>query len=231
MNAQAYIYRRFSTDEQEFGSSETLVRQLERCQAMAVARGWTVVEILTDKGRSAFKGEHLLPDADLGRFMIRLRHGEIPSETILIADNLSRLSRLPVDEAQAWIYEVNKAVLGVFLLGRWLLRNATGGAKAEGQADGPVINPRTSKPFGEGMGIYSTFNVPEEARDTIERAIQNDMFKPKGKTEEGRELLYITTPTQDWLAVVEVTDAIMITAAYKTSADTVDQQVADYLSA
>jgi len=115
MNAEAYIYRRFSTDEQEFGSSETLVRQLERCQAMAVARGWTVVEILTDKGRSAFKGEHLLPDADLGRFMIRLRHGEIPSETILIADNLSRLSRLPVDEAQAWIYEVNKAGVAIAL--------------------------------------------------------------------------------------------------------------------
>ncbi|MGX1803013.1 hypothetical protein ACWIDJ_11840 [Brevundimonas naejangsanensis] len=130
------------------------------------------------------------------------------------------------------IFGLLTTILGVFLLGRWLLRKATGGGmKPEGQADGSVINPRTSKPFGEGMGIYSTFNVPEEARDTIERAIQNDMFKPKGKDDEGRELLYITTPMQDWLAVVEVTDAIMVTAAYKTTAQTVDKDVADYLSA
>ena len=130
------------------------------------------------------------------------------------------------------IFGLLTIILGVFLLGRWLLRKATGGeAKPEGQAGDPVIDPRTSKPFGQGLGIHSTFNVPEEARDTIERAIQNDMFKPKGKTEEGRELLYIQTPMQDWIAVVEVTDAIMITAAYETSAETVDQQVADYLSA
>lgn len=81
------------------------------------------------------------------------------------------------------------------------------------------------------MGIFSTISVPEEARDVIERAIQNDMFKPKGKTEQGRQLLYIQTPTQDWLAVVQVTDAIMVMSAYKTTAETVDKQAADYLSA
>lgn len=132
------------------------------------------------------------------------------------------------------IFGLLTIILGIFLLGRWLLRKATGeGAKPEGQANGAddSTDPRAGLKIGEGMGIYSTFNVPEEARDTIERAIQNDMFKPKGKTEEGRELLYIQTPTQDWLAVVEVTDAIMITAAYRTTAETVDKQVADYLSA
>ncbi len=128
------------------------------------------------------------------------------------------------------IFGLLTIILGVFLLGRWLVKKMSGGPKPQGHADIPVIDPRTSKPFGQGMGIYSTFNVPEQARDTIERAIQNDMFKPKGKTDEGRELLYITTPAQDWLAVVEVTDAIMVTAAYKTTAEAVDKQVADYLS-
>lgn len=52
------IYRRFSTDEQETGLGETLTRQLERCQAFAVAQGWNIIgEPLTDKGRSAFKGD------------------------------------------------------------------------------------------------------------------------------------------------------------------------------
>lgn len=112
---QALIYRRFSTDEQEFGSSDTLARQLERSQAMAKAKGWTVTEVLTDKGRSAYKGHHLLPDAELGKFMTRLRSGEFAKGTVLIADNLSRLSRRPVDEALAWIYEINAAGITIAL--------------------------------------------------------------------------------------------------------------------
>lgn len=78
---EALIYRRFSTDEQEFGSSDTLARQLERCQDMAKAKGWTVTDVLTDKGRSAYKREHLLPDAELGKFMTRLRSGEFAKGT------------------------------------------------------------------------------------------------------------------------------------------------------
>lgn len=112
---EALIYRRFSTDEQEFGASDTLARQLERCQDMAKAKGWTVTDVLTDKGRSAYKREHLLPDAELGKFMTRLRSGEFAPGTILIADNLSRLSRYPIDEAQAWIFEVNQAGLEIAL--------------------------------------------------------------------------------------------------------------------
>ncbi len=58
---------------------------------------------------SAFKGEHLRPEAGLGQFLERLRHGEFAPGTVLVADNLSRLSRRPVDEAMAWIYEVTRA--------------------------------------------------------------------------------------------------------------------------
>ena len=128
------------------------------------------------------------------------------------------------------IFGLLTIVLGIFLLGRWAWRKmSAGGQSIEGQDD--ASDPRTGLKIGEGMVIFSMVGVPEEARDVIERAIQNDNFKPKGKAEEGLELLHIQTPTQDWLAVVEVTDAILITSARKTSADTVDQQVADYLSA
>ncbi len=127
------------------------------------------------------------------------------------------------------IFGLLTIILGVFLLGRWILRKLLEGGQAV--SNGDPTDPRTGFKIGDGMGIFSTFSVPEETRDVIERAIQNDNFKPKGKTEDGRELIYIQTPTQDWLAVVEVTDAIMVTAAYKTSAERVDQDVADYLSA
>lgn len=105
----AIIYRRFSSDEQEKGSSDTLARQQERCEALALARGWKVAETITDRGMSAFKGEHLRPEAGLGQFLERLRRGEFAPGTVLVADNLSRLSRRPVDEAMAWIYEVTRA--------------------------------------------------------------------------------------------------------------------------
>ncbi|MFW2346402.1 MAG: recombinase family protein [Brevundimonas mediterranea] len=104
---EAIVYRRYSTDEQRDGSAQTLEAQLERCQDFAKARGWQITEILTDEGKSAYKGHHLLPDADLGKFVARLRQGEIARGTVLIADNLSRLSRRPVDEAMAWVHEVN----------------------------------------------------------------------------------------------------------------------------
>ncbi|MEB3029761.1 recombinase family protein, partial [Parvimonas micra] len=86
--------------------------QLERCQAFAESKGYVVTEVLTDAAKSAYKAEHLLPDADLGQFVTRLRRGEIATGTMLIADNISRLSRRPVDEAMAWVHEVNgKGVL------------------------------------------------------------------------------------------------------------------------
>lgn len=109
---QAIIYRRYSSDEQGDGSAQTLEAQLERCQAFAETKGYVVTEVLTDAAKSAYKAEHLLPDADLGQFVTRLRQGEIATGTMLIADNISRLSRRPVDEAMAWVHEVNgKGVL------------------------------------------------------------------------------------------------------------------------
>lgn len=121
-------------------------------------------------------------------------------------------------------------LLGLFLLARLAWRKVSGNPSADTSKQMLGGQPSAFS-RGRGMAIYSTVNVPAQARDLIERAIQNDNFKPKGKTGSGRELIYIPTPTQDWLAVVEVTDAIMVTAAYPTSADKVDQQVADYLAA
>ncbi len=102
MSENVLIYRRFSSDEQEQGDS--LTRQSRACEQFVQARRWTVTGTLTDKGKSAFKGEHLLPDAELGQFAAQVERGEIPPGTILLAERLDRLSRRPVEEAMAWIH-------------------------------------------------------------------------------------------------------------------------------
>jgi hypothetical protein len=119
-------------------------------------------------------------------------------------------------------------LLGLFLLGRWGWRKLSGAGPHRDQ--NAATAARTNMPSGHGMSIFSALSVPEEARDVIERAIQHDNFKPKGRTEAGWELLYVQTPTQDWLAVVEVTDAIMVMSAFKTTAGAVDQHATEYLA-
>ncbi|PZR32610.1 recombinase family protein [Caulobacter segnis] len=104
MSANVLIYRRFSTDEQEQG--DTLTRQSRMCEQFAQGKGWSVTGTLTDRGKSAFKGEHLLPDAELGQFAAKVERGEIPRGTVLLAERLDRLSRRPVQEAMAWIHGI-----------------------------------------------------------------------------------------------------------------------------
>lgn len=110
MTAQAYVYRRYSTDEQGYGAAETLVRQKMACDALIAKHGWTVVgEPLTDKGKSAFKGEHLSPTAELGKFVAAVASGEVSKGSVLVAERLDRLSRRPVGEAMAWIHRLTEA--------------------------------------------------------------------------------------------------------------------------
>lgn len=111
----AIIYRRFSTDEQEKGSGETLQRQLDRCNVMASERGWNVVEIITDKGLSAYKGDHLKPDAGLGSFVARVGAGEFPNGVVLLAERSDRLSRRKVGEFMAWVHAMTMAGIQIAL--------------------------------------------------------------------------------------------------------------------
>ena len=98
------MYRRFSSDEQERGDS--LTRQTRECERYARTMGWTISATLTDKGRSAYAGDHLKPDAELGIFIARLDRGEISNGSILLVERLDRLSRRPVAEAMSWLYSL-----------------------------------------------------------------------------------------------------------------------------
>lgn len=99
----AYIYIRFSTPKQEQGDSYE--RQMSDAQACCDRRGWNVVEIVSDLGRSAYKGDHL-KGGNLGKWADRVYSGEIPRGSILVVEQLDRLSRQGHRAALRWMEDI-----------------------------------------------------------------------------------------------------------------------------
>jgi DNA invertase Pin-like site-specific DNA recombinase len=100
-NALAYI--RFSTPKQERGDS--LERQQADIRAYCDRKGWPVVEWISDKGRSAYKGDHL-HGGNLGKLTKRIEAGEFPHGTVLVVEKLDRLSRQGHRLARRWLETV-----------------------------------------------------------------------------------------------------------------------------
>lgn len=95
---KAYSYIRFSTPEQLKGDS--LRRQKEASEKYAKEKGLTLDTTLNmqDLGLSAFKGTNKTKGA-LGQFLQLVKEEKIPKGSILIVENLDRLSREQVSEA------------------------------------------------------------------------------------------------------------------------------------
>ncbi len=106
----AYIYIRFSTPKQEAGSS--FERQLSDCRAYVARMGWNEVEVITDLGRSAWKGVHL-KSGNLGKFAARIMTHELPNDGVLVVEELDRLSRQKARVTQRWIEDVCDAGMRV----------------------------------------------------------------------------------------------------------------------
>ena len=87
---KAYSYIRFSRPEQEMGDSER--RQLEASRKYAKENGFILDETLTDRGLSAYHGTHR-NKGHLGEFLKLAESGQIPEGSLLIVENLDRLSR------------------------------------------------------------------------------------------------------------------------------------------
>ena len=87
-----YSYIRFSTPEQAMGDSER--RQLEAARAFAAEKGLPFDESLrmTDRGVSAYRGTHRSKGA-LGHFLARVERGEVPPGSVLVVENVDRLTR------------------------------------------------------------------------------------------------------------------------------------------
>ena len=92
---KAYSYIRMSSEKQLKGDS--LERQVEKTKKYADEHGWILDDSLRDLGVSAFKGKNV-EDGALGRFIELCESGEITRGSILIVENLDRMSRQrPID--------------------------------------------------------------------------------------------------------------------------------------
>ena len=114
MKPKAYSYIRFSTLEQKAGDS--LRRQIEAAEKWARDHGYELDDSLKpDEGLSAFRGYHRIKGA-LGQFMKAVEEGKIPVGSILIVENLDRLSRQEVMPALGQFTDIlNKGIKVVTL--------------------------------------------------------------------------------------------------------------------
>lgn len=104
MPTPVYAYVRFSTKAQEMGTS--IKRQREAIADHCADNGWVVDEEITDLGRSGFKGDHLRDAAGLGSFANRVRAGTVPTGSILVVENIDRLSRKEPIDVFNWMQEM-----------------------------------------------------------------------------------------------------------------------------
>jgi DNA invertase Pin-like site-specific DNA recombinase len=94
---QVDSYARFSTPQQKLGDSER--RQIEAAQAYCAENGLTLNISMLDEGMSGYHGTHRSKGA-LGRYIERVEAGKIARGSILIIEDLDRLSREVTSEAQ-----------------------------------------------------------------------------------------------------------------------------------
>ncbi|MHC4397628.1 MAG: recombinase family protein [Planctomycetota bacterium] len=87
---KVYSYDRWSKPSQDDGDSER--RQSEIARAFAKREGLKFDETLQDKGLSGFHGTHRKRGA-LGRFLEAVEAGDVPRDSILVVENIDRLSR------------------------------------------------------------------------------------------------------------------------------------------
>ena len=113
--AKALSYIRFSTPGQKLGDS--LRRQTERTAAYCVEHGLDLDETLRDEGVSGFRGKHVGRRGALGRFLARVKAGEIPRGSVLIVEAFDRLSRQTPREALAQFLDlINAGIVVVTLI-------------------------------------------------------------------------------------------------------------------
>lgn len=112
MPRRAYSYSRVS---QYHTGSTSIERQETFAETICREEGWTLDDTLVfvDKGRSAFRGKNRTATGDLTRCLNAIESGRIAPGSVLIVENIDRLSRQEVDTAYDLFRSILKA--GVWL--------------------------------------------------------------------------------------------------------------------
>lgn len=105
MTIPAYIYARFSSQEQGKGTS--LKRQFDHCRAYIKSRDWEYPDFekgsperdIADEGRSAYSGANRQPGGQLYEFERQAKLGHFRNGAVLVLEHLDRLTRQGWEEA------------------------------------------------------------------------------------------------------------------------------------
>jgi len=110
---KAYSYLRFSNIEQLKGDSQR--RQLDGSRQWCSENDVELVEEMQDHGISAFRGKNRMLGV-LGKFLELVRMDKIDKHSILIVENIDRLSREKVLEALTLYMELIKSEISIVTL-------------------------------------------------------------------------------------------------------------------
>jgi DNA invertase Pin-like site-specific DNA recombinase len=103
----AYVYVRFSHEDQLLGDSER--RQNESAEVYAREHGMSIdYSLKPDRAISAFRGKHR-KKGNLAAFVKKIQSGEVKPGSALIVESLDRLSREEPEEALFFLLELVRA--------------------------------------------------------------------------------------------------------------------------
>jgi DNA invertase Pin-like site-specific DNA recombinase len=110
---KAYSYQRFSSIKQKDGDSTK--RQTDAAENFCNQFGLTLVDTFRDEGMSGFKGKNFSNESALSAFLKLVESGAVESGSVLVVENMDRLSRQSILPCMTKFMEIiNKGVsLGV----------------------------------------------------------------------------------------------------------------------
>jgi DNA invertase Pin-like site-specific DNA recombinase len=112
MPPRAFSYGRISRQKR---SSISIARQGASADDLCVEYGWNLDDTLvfTDRNRSGFHGANRAPTAALTRCLKAIEDGDIPRGSVLIIENLDRLSRQDVKKAYRLFLDILEAGVSI----------------------------------------------------------------------------------------------------------------------
>jgi len=182
---KAIIYARWSSLEQGKGSS--LKRQTDICRSFCVEQGWEIDLTLQDEGKSAYTGANI-SEGKLGELTKRVEQGLLREPTVLVVEQLDRISRLPPGQVIAWIQKVVGHGLTI--------------ATAN---DRLVLDSRKleADPIGIISTVFNAFRAFQESKHKSDRLAASWQIRRKNAENTKRP---ITTVCPAWLTLDRKTD-------------------------
>ncbi|PAU86813.1 recombinase family protein [Pseudomonas sp. WN033] len=110
---KAYSYIRFSTPDQARGDSFRRQKQLAEdfCTSHGLELASSKEYTFLDRGRSAYKSEHVTDEGELKRFLDLVDNGDIKRGSYLLVESMDRLSRERVNIAlERFLGMINKGI-------------------------------------------------------------------------------------------------------------------------